>query len=275
MTTDSNHTADRGFGRVRWLNLAGDILTLKTDAFLRFRDHVDGMRYAVALLIIVTLIAGSLSFLWQAVRSPAADMQSVRDTFEQVLQQMQSAGGVPLGDLSLVREQFESVLGIIEGIVGLPTPLPRALSHFLEALGEWLSSPFTRLGAWLGYSIWVLLLARLLLGAKGSLRDFLATTPLYSVPQLFTILSLVPCLGSLLGIVATVWGWLIYTQATAVSRGWVQQRVGADGLVVGEETQWGRALVAVFLPAVLLFVLILISVLAVFVLSALSSGGNQ
>ncbi|MBK6431982.1 MAG: hypothetical protein WAW03_00165 [Anaerolineae bacterium] len=275
MTTDMNSAVDRGFGRVKWLKLLGDILTLKTDAFVRFRDHVDGMRYAIGLLIVVSLIAGSLSFLWQAVRNPAADMQSVRDTFDQVLAQMQNAGGIPAGGLSLVREQFESVMGIVEGIVGLPTPLPQPISHFLEALGQWLSSPFARLGAWLSYGIWVLLLARLLLGAKGSLRDFLATTPLYSVPQLFTILALVPCLGSLLGIVATVWGWLIYTKATAVSLGWVQQRVGADGLVIGEETQWGRALVAVFLPAILLFVLIFLAALVIIMLTALSSNGGR
>ena len=65
MTTDMNSAVDRGFGRVKWLKLLGDILTLKTDAFVRFRDHVDGMRYAIGLLIVVSLIAGSLSFLWQ------------------------------------------------------------------------------------------------------------------------------------------------------------------------------------------------------------------
>jgi len=132
-----------------------------------------------------------------------------------------------------------------------------------------------RLGAWLSYGIWVLLLARLLLGAKGSLRDFLTTTPLYSVPQLLTFLAPVPCLGSLLGIVAAVWGWLIYTKATAVSLGWVQQRVGADGLVIGEETQWGRALVAVLLPAVLLFFVAMILILGLIVLMAAAGNGNR
>lgn len=275
MTTDLNSASDRGFRGVKWVTLVGDILTLKTGAFLRFRDSVDGMRYAIGLLIVVTLIAGSLGFLWQVVRNPAADMQSVRDTFNQALDQMQSAGNIPPEALAMVREQFESGLSIAEGIMGLPTTLPRPVGRFLEALGHWLSSPFVRLGAWLSYGIWVLLLARLLLGAKGSLRDFLTTTPLYSVPQLLTFLAPVPCLGSLLGIVAAVWGWLIYTKATAVSLGWVQQRVGADGLVIGEETQWGRALVAVLLPAILLFFVAMIVILGLIVLTAAAGNGNR
>lgn len=275
MTTDLNRVSDRDFRNVKWGALLGDILTLKTSAFLRFRDSVDGMRYAIGLLIVVTLIAGSLSFLWQIVRNPVADLQTVRDSFNQALDQMQNAGNIPSEVLVMVRQQFESGLGIAEGIMGLPTTLPRPVGRFLEALGRWLSSPFVRLGAWLSYGIWVLLLARLLLGAKGSLRDFLTTTPLYSVPQLLTFLAPVPCLGGLLGIVAAVWGWLIYTKATAVSLGWVQQRVGADGLVMGEETQWGRALVAVLLPAALLFFLVLFVILGLFILGALVNSGNR
>lgn len=273
MTTEMNNASDRGFSGVKWVSLVGDILTLKTGAFLRFRDSVDGMRYAIGLLVVVTLFAGSLSFLWQVVRSPTAGFDQVRAIFDQAFTQMETTSGIPAAQLAIIREQFESGINIAEGIMGLPTTLPRPLGRFLEALGLWLSSPFVRLGAWLSYGIWVLLLARLLLGAKGSLRAFFATTPLYSVPQLLAFLAPVPCLGSLIAIVAAIWGWLIYTKATAVSLGWVQQRVGADGLVVGEETQWGRALVAVFLPAILLFLLVTIMILGLIVLIAL--GGNS
>ena len=63
MTTDLNSVSDRDFRNVKWGALLGDILTLKTSAFLRFRDSVDGMRYAIGLLIVVTLIAVSYTHL--------------------------------------------------------------------------------------------------------------------------------------------------------------------------------------------------------------------
>ncbi len=270
MTTATN---DLSLRRTRWGLLLGDILTLKTPAFLRFRDHPNGMRYAIGLLIVVSLLAGSINFIWQALRSPVADMQSARQVFEQVLAQMETTAGIPPEVFAMIRQQFEAGLGIAEGIIGLPTPLPAGVSRFMQTLGEWLSQPFVRLGGWLGYGIWVILLARLLLGAKGSLRDFMTVTPLYSAPLLLTILTPVPCLGSLLGLVASVWSWLVYTKATAVSLGWVQQSLDDQGAVVAEQTQWGRALLAVLLPAVLLFAVSLVG-LIVLAVTATIGGSN-
>ena len=62
-------------------------------------------------------------------------MQTVRDSLNQALDQMQNAGNIPPEAVAMVRQQFESGLSIAEGIMGLPTTLPRPVGRFLEALG--------------------------------------------------------------------------------------------------------------------------------------------
>ncbi len=271
MTTELNQaslTAPRP-GKTNWLDVVRDIFLLKTSVFVHFRDSQNGFRAAIFLLIVVTLIANSLVFVWGAVRSPTAELDTILDGIRQGFQMSSQMGGdVPPAMYDDIMAQIESGFELARNIMTLPTTLPQPIPHILEALGAWLSTPFARLGAWLTYSLWVLLFARLFLKGAGGLRGFLAATALYSVPNMLSILSPVPCIGALLGLVGVLWGWAVYAKGTAVAQGWVFERVGADGMVVGEDVQWSRAILAMILPAVVLFLIVGAIVAAAFLFGA-------
>jgi hypothetical protein len=276
MTTELNQaslTAPQP-GKTNWLHVVRDVFLLKTPVFVHFRDSKNGFRTAIFLLIVTTLIATSGTFLWGVVRNPAAEMESVLDGIRQSLQMSGQFGQeVPPALYDFIMAQIESGFDIARNIMALPTTLPQPIPRILEVLGAWLSTPFARLGAWLGYSLWVLLFARLFLRGAGGLRGFLATTALFSVPNMLAILSPIPCVGPLLALVGTLWGWAVYTKGTAVSQGWVIERVGADGMVVSEDVEWSRAILAVILPAVVL--ILLIGAITVIALLVGTANANQ
>jgi len=121
------------------------------------------------------------------------------------------------------------------------------------------------------------MLAAKLLGGTGRLQEFLGTAALSSVPYLLLILSWVPCLGSVLGLVAWVWGILIWVAATAVAHGWTAPVTAPEGEVTRYQVSWGKAILAVILPVLALFVLAFVIALIVMVMvliaSSLGSGG--
>jgi len=86
----------------------------------------------------------------------------------------------------------------------------------LRSLGAFLSLPFGRLAGWIGYAMWVLLVAKLL-GGRATVAQMLGATALYVAPHALDILSSVPCLGLVIGMVTTVWGIAIYVKAVAVA----------------------------------------------------------
>ncbi|NOZ27337.1 MAG: hypothetical protein GXP39_04695 [Chloroflexi bacterium] len=249
-----------------WQTFRG-VMTLRTETFVSFRDDPGGLRRGIVWLIAVTLIAGSLVFvtdLAQSLRPVEVQIEAMQQGMEEGLRQMQRfmpPGSVPPEVLDQITEGFKVGVKIATEIASLPTILPRPIAAFLESLGEWWSTPFARMGRWLGYALWVMLAAKLL-GGRGGLRGFLATTSLYAVPQVITILRPVPFLGALLGWIAAVWGWLIYVKATAVAHGWVETVPTESGEVL-ERTRWGRAIAAVLLPLLVCVILALLLVMVV------------
>ncbi len=106
------------------------------------------------------------------------------------------------------------------------------------------------MAGWIGYAIWVLLAAKLL-GGKATVSQMLGTTAFYAVPHVLGILGFIPCVGGLLGVVATVWGIAIYIKAVAVANDF--------GI--------GRATVATVLPVLVGVGLILVLSLLIFVVA--------
>jgi hypothetical protein len=261
-----------------WETLRG-VLTLRTETFVSFRDDPNGLRRGLTWLVAVTLIAGSLGFvvdLVQNLRPVEAQIADVQSGFEEFFRQMQQfmpPGGPPPEFWDEFQKQFMASfeVGIKIGteIGGLPTLLPQPIGTFLETLGGWWSQPFARLGGWLWYALWVMLAAKLL-GGTGGLRRFLATTSLYAVPQFITILRPVPCLGPVLGLVAAVWGWVIYVKATAVAHDWTEITKTDAGQVI-ERTNWGRAILAVLLPLLVAVALVILLITTIAILAALAS----
>jgi hypothetical protein len=127
------------------------------------------------------------------------------------------------------------------------------------------------LGGFLAYAIWVMLAAKLL-GGTGRLQEFLGTTALSGLPYLLLVLEKVPCLGGLLGLVAWVWSTLIWIAATAVVHGWATPvppggtpLATAEGGVERYHVRWGKAILAVILPALALVVLGLLGLIGLVV----------
>ena len=241
------------------LQLARGALFLDTQTFVAQREAQDTFKKGVLLVVVITLLAGSLSFVVSTVKGilpPRWDAQreKVENQISQVFEFL---------PFEMDAETEWMVLGSIEAgldigfeIAQLPTPLPRPVKGFLQALGGWISAPLLRLGGWMGYAFWVLLVAKLL-GGRATLSQMLGCTALYVAPQILTILRVIPCLGTVLGFVAFVWGLVIYIKATAVAN----------------ELSLGKALLSAVLPAAALIGLILLVLIPLVLLIVLAAVG--
>jgi len=252
-------------------------ITLDIPTLVRFRDTEDVFRRGIIILILVGLVVGAVQFAVVFVGSfitPPAEAQlaEMRQFFDQMRQFM------PPDAAQAFEEQFlgifEAVIEIVRDVMALPTPLPKVVGSLFEALGTWLSQPLAMLGGFLAYAIWVMLAAKLL-GGSGRLQEFLGTAALSSVPYLLLVLKWVPCLGGVLGLVAWVWGIVIWVAATAVAHGWAAPVATAEGVVERYDVNWGRAILAVILPVlalvVLVVVILMISLLVALVASLVSN----
>lgn len=243
------------------LSTARGAITLDMPTLVRFRDTKDTFRRGLFILILVGLILGAVEFavvfIGGVFGPPAgAELAEARQNFDQILRFM------PPEAAQAFEEQFlgifEPIIEIGLGIAALPTPLPKAVGNLFEALGAWLSQPLAMLGGFLAYGIWVMLAAKLL-GGTGRIQEFLGTAALSSLPYLLLVLGWIPCLGAVLGLVAWVWSFLIWVAATAVAHGWVSPVAAVEGGVAGYDVNWGKAILAVILPVLALFVLALVA----------------
>ena len=112
--------------------------------------------------------------------------------------------------------------------------------------------PFTWLTNWVGYAIWVWLIAKLL-GGKATISQMLGATALYTVPHILDVLGFVPCLGSILSLVATVWGIAIYIK----------------GLTVANDFSLGKSILAAILPALIRFLVTMGGILTLVIIALL------
>jgi hypothetical protein len=226
---------------------AWDMLIFRPHAYEQHAARPDVFKAGLLLLLVVTLVAGALSFAIGLVNDliPArvdAQREETRAWIENPLERLG-----PLGrDIDLppeFRRQMPDILAGLEiglGIDELKTPLPRPIGRVLSNVGTFLSSPLSRLAGWMGYTLWVLLAAKLL-GGRSTLPRMLGTTAVYSVPHVLGVLGFVPCLGGLLALVSLGWGIAIYVKAVSAAN----------------EFSIGRAVAATALPIIALIVLTL------------------
>lgn len=240
-------------------------LLLDQSTFERLRDSKNAMRTGVILLLVVFLVAGSLQFVVDLANnlrpftaSEAADVQQeMRQAMETWLQFMpQDEFSQQFIDQFL--QNLNAGLNMAVDIENIATPLPRGVSRFFQTLGGWLSQPLARLAAFLAYGIWVLLFAKLL-GGNGGVDRFFGVTALYSVPNLLGFFGPVPLIGSLLGFVGMVWGWVVYVKAVQVT----------------QRFDMGKALLAAALPALILIVLALLLLMLVTITILATAAGSS
>lgn len=244
------------------LELTWDVLLFKHEAHAQHVAHADVLKRGLSLLVIATLVAGTLSFIINVVNNlRPMSIEAQRREMEQSLQelstslrQMQPYSDVPPELEEQMAAYVRAAMEIGFAIEELYTPLPKLAGRVLTNLGAFLSLPFSRMAGWLGYTIWVLLVAKLL-GGRATVAQALGATALYAVPHVLDILGFVRCLGGLLGLVATVWGIAIYVKALAVAN----------------DFDIGRAVVATVVPGLVGGGLAMVGALAFFILM-LASG---
>jgi hypothetical protein len=235
-----------------WLDFIQGVILFETEAYARHVTRDDVMKRGVLLLVIVTLLAGSVPFLIDTARALVTRNQPPP-------QQMEDIFG-PLGPYTdEMPPEFEQYVlpniqaGIEMGwrIAQLKTPLPKFLGVIFEFGGEFLSTPWGRMARWMGYTLLVLLVAKLL-GGRATAPQMLGATALYIIPHILGIFSFIPCLGSLLGLIALLWGLAIYVKAIAVANNF----------------SIGRAATATVIPALIFAILqIIIAIGLVIVVS--------
>lgn len=226
---------------VEWLKNLGKALLFDSAAITYLRDHPNTFAHGILVIVVVSLLAGLPTLVADMAHAlegrvpPGVEAAEAVAGFERALDQME----VVLGDLppsarlaadealAQARQNFRIGLDMGTRIAALPTLLPQPLGRLLSHIGGWASRPFgstgiplaaATLGTWLGYGIWVMLIAKLL-GGQASLAGFFGATAVFAVPHLLLIFRAVPILGDLLALIAFVWGLALYVQATAVSHG--------------------------------------------------------
>lgn len=248
-----------------WLRNLLDALLLRGKTLEGISDRPDAFLHGLAVILLISLLAGLPALAVDLVRGfqppVAVEPGEVRVQLEGPLNAARPwlrRAGVPdaVADQVLQTTAGNALLGatIANRVEQLPTALPRPLAQGFASVGEWLSRPFTNspfplaaaaLSTWLGYGLWVMLAAKLL-GGRATLHGFFGATAFFAVPHLLDLFEPVPVLGPAFGVIAFLWGLVIYVIATAMSH-----RLSA-----------GRAVVAVFAPAVLFAAVLLLLGLA-------------
>lgn len=260
-----------------WLRALWDGVLLRHDAFAGLAEQRDAFWRGLLIIVVISLfvhipiLVGDVSAGLRP-RPVAAEMDQAMSEIEQAIQQLRPLfADVPdevvesfvTGFKESMRVSFE----IADKIEALPTYLPRPVDRTLQAIGKWLAQPFagggfplaaTSVGAWLGYGIWVMLCAKLL-GGRGSLAGFFGATALYAVPHALRFFAFVPTVGAVLGVIAYLWGAVIYVKATAVSH-----QISVE-----------RALLAVLLPALIALLFVILAATALATLIAIALSGIQ
>jgi hypothetical protein len=251
-------------------------ITLDIPTLVRFRERGDVFWRGLIILVLVGLVVGAIDFAVGFIGSffaPSTEAQlaQISQSFDQMSQFLPPEAAEFFAEQILVNIQAGLEIG--REVAALPTPFPKVVGSFFESLGLWVSRPLTMLGGFLAYGIWVMLAAKLL-GGNGRLQEFLGTAALSAAPYLLLVLEKVPCLGSVAGLVAWVWGAVILVAATAVAHGWTAPVTTDEGVVERYQVNWGKAILAVILPALALAVLILIGLLILGVVIAIISSAS-
>jgi hypothetical protein len=246
------------------LQLARGVLLFKHEAYVQHIARADALKRGLILLVLATLVAGSISLIINVVgdlhptnledRRREAE-EGLRESLK-LLEPMRQYLDLPPGFEQEILKHARPNIEMGFRIAALPTRLPKPVGGVLQDLGAFLSSPFSRMAKWLGYGIWVLLVAKLL-GGRATVAQALGATALYAVPHALDILSPVPCLGGVIGLVTTMWGIVIYVKALAVAN----------------DFSIGRAVASVVVPALAIGALALTGLLGILTLALMSAGG--
>lgn len=194
-------------------------MILDDAAYEQWREPPNLFLRGIVLIIVVTLVAGLLSFAVDLVdRVSPVKLGDVEEGMREAYKWMTVL--IPESDVAEFKEVWDEMFGIIPAMVrdvsAVKSPLPRGIVGFFQAFGSWVSRAATAIGGWMFYGVLVLIFVNLL-GGSAKLPEFLGTVALYTIPGLLALLAPIPCLGWLLVLVAMVWSIVVYMKATSVA----------------------------------------------------------
>ena len=219
-------------------------LILDDAAYQEWRERPNLFLRGVVLILIVTLIAGIITFAVSLInQTKPIDELEIRESIEQSFE-MQERFNPAWQDpqaRKMIEGMVEIIVPMVTDIAQIEAPLPRGIVGLFQSVGNWVSRAAAAIGGWLAYGALVLIFVNLL-GGSAKLPDFLGMVALYAIPGLLALLQPVPCLGAILGLIGTIWAIVVYIKAVSVS-------ADLDG---------GRAIVAVLAPIVVVSLLIFV-----------------
>ncbi len=232
------------------------IMTLDTATFEEFKQSKHIFRNGWLYLVVISLIVGLVNPVAQVVTgvtnlSLEDERAAALEGATQFYEQFGQFGPTDDFDRETMSEYAKIWINVGFDIAEMPTILPRQIDTILQAVGNFISSPFNGMGFWMFYTLLVLVCAKIL-GGRATVQQMLGLTALYMVPHildvLIKLLGLVPTVGGgiafPLGLITFFWGLAVYVKATAVSN----------------EFSMGRAVFAVLLPMIIMYLLVMIGV---------------
>ncbi len=219
--------------------LAGTLAALKLEPapYQRFAGGTMPLRRAILLVLVVGLLVGgvqALAHLSTLTQPPVFDEQAFLQQLEQGLATNQLFGPQPGPEaeamLDAIRSSVEAFAPQINKILAVPAPFPSWVGRLFAWLGIWLSTPFSLLARWLGLSLWIMLFARMI-GGRGTLLSYLGASSLSVLPQALRAFEFLPVLGSLLVLLAGLWGLAMQVRAVQVTHHLSQSRAIAAVLL--------------------------------------------
>lgn len=225
------------------LSTLGRTLILDDGAFQEWRERPNVFLRGIVLIILVSLVAGLVSFAVDLVRQVRPiDVDQIVGPMDQWYQFQSEWSTLDPEFAEMWEGMVDALVPMITDLSEVEAPLPKGVVGFFNTFAGWLSRALAAIAGWLFYGALVLIFVNLL-GGSAKLPEFLGTVALYVVPGLLLLLSDIPwCVGPLLALIGTVWSIVVYIKATSVAS-------DLDG---------GRAILAVFAP---FFALVLLGII--------------
>ena len=192
-------------------------------AYREWRERPNLFLRGVVLILVVTLIAGLITFAVNLVDQTkpidATEIENaIRESMRMQLQWSPSWQSMDPEARRMMNQMTDIIVPMAVDLANADTPLPRGFVGLFQAVGSWLSRALAAIGGWLFYGALVLIAVNLL-GGSAKLPDFLGMVALYSIPGLLALFNPIPCLGAFLALIGAVWGIVIYVKAVSVISG--------------------------------------------------------
>ncbi len=157
-------------------------LAFSAAPFEAVNNSLKGLWFSLRIFLVVALIAnlGQLIVIADLTQEQTAveRIQQASDRLRETAEPLPLLLELPL---NFIAGKLDEVAA---GMAEFQPPLGVRSSRVIRALGDWLSGPLQLLGAWLGSSLLIWLVARFM-GARGELRAHLSLLLLAIAPQAF------------------------------------------------------------------------------------------